>query len=72
VKLTIYLHLVLRSRKVGLYLHSHIHLHGIELNYLRTGTTLIFKAEEKWEAKERSIGEVGGKFEKEWHTKLIN
>jgi hypothetical protein len=34
VKLTIHLHLVLRSRIVELYLHSPIHIHGVVLNYL--------------------------------------
>jgi hypothetical protein len=27
---------------VDLYIHSHIHLHGIVLNYLSTGTTFTF------------------------------
>jgi hypothetical protein len=36
------LHLVPWSRKVELYLHSHICLHGIVINYLSTGTTLSF------------------------------
>jgi hypothetical protein len=33
-------HVVLRSRKCGLYLHSPISFHGVVLNYLSTGTTL--------------------------------
>jgi hypothetical protein len=32
MKLTVHLHLVQRSRMVGLYFHSHMCLHGIVLN----------------------------------------
>jgi hypothetical protein len=35
-----HLHLVLRSRRVGLYLYSLICLYDIVLNYLSTGTAL--------------------------------
>jgi hypothetical protein len=42
VKLTTYLCLVPRSRMVELYIHFPIRLHGVVLNYLSTGTTLIF------------------------------
>jgi hypothetical protein len=40
MKLTIYLHIVPRSRMVELYLHSHIGLHGVGLNSLSRGTAL--------------------------------
>jgi hypothetical protein len=40
VKLTTHLYLVPRSRKLKLYFHSPICLHGIVLNYLSTGITL--------------------------------
>jgi hypothetical protein len=39
VKLT-HLHLVLRSRMMELYLHSHTRLYGVVLNELSTGTDL--------------------------------
>jgi hypothetical protein len=42
VKLTTRTHLVPTSRKVELYLHSPIRLHGVVLNYLSKGTTLPF------------------------------
>jgi hypothetical protein len=38
MKLTTQLHLELRSRIVGLYLH-YIYLHGVVLNELSAGTT---------------------------------
>jgi hypothetical protein len=37
-----HLHLVPASKTVELYLHSHMRLHGVVLNWLRTGTTLLF------------------------------
>jgi hypothetical protein len=40
VKLTTHLHVVPRSRKVELYLHSPIHPNNLVLNWLITGTTL--------------------------------
>jgi hypothetical protein len=40
VKVTTHFHLVPRSKMVELYLHSPIHLHGVVLNQLSTGTTL--------------------------------
>jgi hypothetical protein len=42
IKLTTYLHLVPRSRKVELYLHSPICLHGIVLNELSTGQLYLY------------------------------
>jgi hypothetical protein len=42
VKLPTYLHLVLRSRMVELYLHSPIYLHDLVLNELSTKKTLRF------------------------------
>jgi hypothetical protein len=42
VKLTTHLCLVLRSRTTELYLHSPIGLDGVVLNWLGTGTTLLF------------------------------
>jgi hypothetical protein len=42
VKLTTNLQLVPRSRIVELYLHTPIRVHGIMLNLLRTGTTLLY------------------------------
>jgi hypothetical protein len=42
VKLTTDLHLVPRSRIVGLYLHSPMYIHDLVLNYLSTGTTSPF------------------------------
>jgi hypothetical protein len=42
VKLTIHLHLVPKSRMVEIYLLSPIHLHGLMLNYLSTGTNSLF------------------------------
>jgi hypothetical protein len=42
VKLTVHLHLVPRSRKVELFFHFPIHLHGVVLNLLITETTLTF------------------------------
>jgi hypothetical protein len=47
MKLTTHLHLVPRSRKVKLNLHSPICLHGIVLNEISTGTTLPFM---EWES----------------------
>jgi hypothetical protein len=41
VNLTTHLHLVPRPRKMELYLHSPICLHGILLNWLSTGTLLF-------------------------------
>jgi hypothetical protein len=40
MKLTTQLYPVQRLRMVHLYLHSHIHLHGVMLNYLGTGITV--------------------------------
>jgi hypothetical protein len=34
-----------KKKKVDLYIHSHIHLHGVVLDELSTGTTLLFKSE---------------------------
>jgi hypothetical protein len=42
VKLTTHLHLVPRSIKVELWLHSPIRLHGVVLHKLSTRTTLLF------------------------------
>jgi hypothetical protein len=42
VELAAYFHLVPRSTMVELYLHSPICIHGIVLNYLSTGTTLLY------------------------------
>jgi hypothetical protein len=41
-KVTTHLHLVSKWRMVALYLYSYMHLHGVVLNYLSTGTTLPF------------------------------
>jgi hypothetical protein len=42
-ELILHLQLVPRSRKCGsIYIHSPIRLHGVVLNYLNTGTTLLF------------------------------
>jgi hypothetical protein len=42
VKLITHLHPVARSRKLELWLHSPIYLHGIVLNQLKTAIALIF------------------------------
>jgi hypothetical protein len=42
LKLTTHLHLVPRSGMVELYFHSPLHLHGLLLNWLSTGTALPF------------------------------
>jgi hypothetical protein len=41
LKMTTHLHLVPKSRRVELYLHSPIWLHGIVLNQLSTGTDFL-------------------------------
>jgi hypothetical protein len=42
VKLATHLHLMPRSRKVNLYLHSPIYLHGIVLNYAQRQLHLFY------------------------------
>jgi hypothetical protein len=46
MKLTTHFHPLPRSRKVDLYIHSPICLHGVVLNLLSTGTTPFFIEEE--------------------------
>jgi hypothetical protein len=59
VQLTTHVHLVPRIRMVELYLHSPVYFHGVALNYLSTGTTLLsYLNDYLTERRQQEAGEI--------------